>query len=380
MSHPRKKKDRSVMRHQLPTVRTRTADQLKVMLAVGLHLGVFTSRQLEVPGVSDHRKGLVIAFLHSCGLLVRGGGRGIYRATPAARRIAEAWARSETLGRRELAIVLDGSWFAEIAREELGEHSGQRVALANRLLAAARAPETRRGEVEILIMWLLEARLLLPVREGYVRWNADAHTPVSSDAAETAATGELKGDVVDPHDDPQGSGHARDAKPQGTSQQVGPETASTSDDQETAADRVVDSVPAPTPRDPSDRPDTNTSLEGHPPSPVPEHPYTTVSQAGIAEDEMLEPGQGPDTQPTSDEGSPLGRDAIPPQAARNADIQSVLPTPQLTELAHLGELVSRSIQLPELLQFSEDELLSMYRGLRRIVDVAAGSRDRRIEL
>ncbi|MGW4890184.1 hypothetical protein [Streptomyces murinus] len=373
-----------MLRYQLPTVRTRFVDQLKVMLAVGCHVGVFTSRQLEVPGVSDHRKGLVIGFLHSCGLLARRGGRGVYTATPAARRIAKAWERSETLGRRELAIALDSTWFAEIARQELREQSGQRIALADRLLAAARAPETRRGEVEILIMWLLEARLLLPVSEGYVCWNADAHASMSPEAAETA---EQKKDVAGADGDRSGVDDGLVTNAPGPSQQVRPECTGTKPSSDTkrtgqksAADPVVDSVPSPAPRDQDDRSGIASSFEGPTPNPLPKHPHTTVSRAGIAEDEMLEGGHAPDAQPKSDGGSPLRSDVIPPQAARSADTQSVQPRSQLTELAHLGELASQPINLHDLLRLSEEELLSMYRGLRRFVDFAAGTRDSGINL
>ncbi|WP_223776435.1 hypothetical protein [Streptomyces sp. 135] len=376
MSQPRQKRERSVLRYQLPTVRTRFADQVKVMLAAGCHTGVFTSRQLEVPGVSDHRKGLVTAFLHSCGLLARGGGRGIYRATPAARRIAEAWRISETRGRRELANVLHRTWFARIARQELGEHGGQRAALANRLLAAARAPESRRGEVEILVMWLLEARLLLPVREGHVCWNADALAPVPAEATETGDRGAMEEDVAGAND---GGPTVDDNFPR-TSRQTGTEPASAADSsrvegtgQEVAAEPVVDSVLSPDPRDPHDRPDTASSFEGPSPKRLPAYPYTTVRRAGMPEDEMLENRHAPDSRPTPDDEAPLRGDVIPPQAARNAETQSVRPTSQLTELAHLGEIAGRPIKLHELLQLTEGELLSMYRGLRRFVDITAGA-------
>ncbi|MFJ9568703.1 hypothetical protein [Streptomyces bacillaris] len=380
MSQPRKKKEQSALRHQLPTVRTRTVDQLKVALAVGRQTGVFTSRQLEVPGVSDHRKGLVIAFLHSCGLLMRGGGRGIYRATPAARRIAEAWGRSEAHGRRELAIVLAGTWFGKTAHEELGEHGGQRVALANRLLAAARAPEDRRGEAEILIMWLLEARLLLPLREGYVRWNVDAHAAPSTEAAETAMAVELKEDATGAGDSEQHLDDALDDKIPGTSQQVEPESANAKCSSHgadasrmPAADPVAGCVPSPAQRDPDGRPDTATPSEGTAAEPLPEHTATTVSRAGIAEDEMLNSEDAPDARPTPEDASALRGDAIPLQTARSVGSQSAHSPSQLTELAHLGKLAGRPIMLHELLQLSEEELLSVYRGLRHFVDVTTGA-------
>ncbi|MFJ7127909.1 hypothetical protein [Streptomyces sp. NPDC098101] len=381
MSQPRKKREQSALRHQLPTVRTRQPDQLKVALAVGRHMGVFTSRQLEVPGVSDHRKGLVIAFLHSCGLLMRGGGRGIYRATPAARRIAEAWERSETLGRRELAIVLDSTWFAAIARETLGEHGGQRADLANRLLVAARAPEDRRGEVEILIMWLLEARLLVPVREGYVRWNAEARVTASTEAADTATAVELKEDVTSASDGEQIFNHAFAAESSETAHQVGPEAIDpkrsshgADASRATATDPVVDSPPNSAQCDPDSQSDTAASFEETPSEPLPDYPHTTVGRAGITEDEMLDSEDAPDAQPTPDDGSLLRVDAIPPQAARSVDAQTAQPMSQLTELVHLGELAGRPIMLHELLQLSEEELLSMYRGLRRFVDVTTGAK------
>ncbi|WP_156301902.1 hypothetical protein [Streptomyces sp. e14] len=383
MSQPRKNREKSALRYQLPTVRTRPVDQLKVALAVGRHMGVFTSRQLEVPDVSDHRKGLVIAFLHSCGLLMRGGGRGVYRATPAARKIAEAWGRSETLGRRELAIVLGGTWFAKIAREELGNHAGQRVALANRLLAAARAPESRRGEVEVLIMWLLEARLILPVRDGYVRWNADAHTAVPAEAektAETATAGELKKDSPNACDSDQGFDDTFAAKRPGTSQQARSESTDTEcsshsagTSRGTAADPSADAIPSPAQHVSDGRPDPAASFESTSPKPLPEHPHTTVSRAGIAEDEMFDSEDTPDAQSTPDSGSLLRGDVIPSQTDRSAGAQSAQPASQLTELAHLGELAGQPIMLHELLQLSEEELLSMYRGLRRFVDVTTGA-------
>ncbi|MFF5469235.1 hypothetical protein [Streptomyces achromogenes] len=379
MSQPRTKREQRVLRYPLPTVRTRLVDQLKVALAIGRHTGVFTSRQLEVPGVSDHRKGLVITFLHSCGLLVRGGGRGIYRATPAARRIAEAWERSEALGRRELAIVLGSTWFAGIAREELGEHGGQRIALANRLLAAARAPEARRGEVEILIMWLLEARLLLPVREGYVRWNADA-CAAPTGSTETAVTAELKEDAIGTTDSEQVFDDAFVAKPSGTAQQVRPEPANitsvsqgASTGQLTPTDPFVDSAPSPAKRDPDDQPDTAAPFEGTPPESVAEYPRNTVSRAGIAEDEMLDREDTPDVPSTPVGGSALRGDAIPQQTDRSVGTQPAQPTSQLSELAHLGELAGRPIMLHELLQLSEEELLAMYRGLRRFTEVTTGA-------
>lgn len=378
MSQPRKKKEKSALRHQLPTLRTRQVDQLKVALAVGRHMGVFTSRQLEVPGVSDHRKGLVIAFLHSCGLLVRGGGRGIYRATPAARRIAEAWGHSEALGRRELAIVLVGTWFGKTAREELGEHGGQRVALANRLLAAARAPEDRRGEAEVLIMWLLEARLLLPLREGYVLWNTDAHAAPPTEAAETAMAVELREDTTGAGDGEQHLDNALGDKLPGTSKQVELESANTKCSSHgagasrmPATDPVADSILSPAQRDPDGQSDTATPSEGTAPEPLSEYP--TVSRAGIAEDEMLDSEDAPDAWPTPDDGSVLRSDAIPPQTARSAGGQPSHQPSQLTELAHLGELAGRPIMVHELLQLSEEELLSVYRGLRHFVDVTTGA-------
>ncbi|MES9556464.1 MULTISPECIES: hypothetical protein [unclassified Streptomyces] len=377
MSQPRKKRDQSALRYQLPTVRTLLKDQLKVALAVGQHTGVFTSRQLEVPGVSDHRKGLVISFLHSCGLLVRGGGRGIYRATPAARRVAEAWEISETLGRRELATVLGGTWFAGIARAELGEHDGERIVLANRLLAAARAPEARRGEVEILIMWLLEARLLLPTREGHVRWNADAYAAAPAEPAETTTAGELKEAATGTGDDKQGFDEASIAKRSRASQQVGLDSSNikcssegAAASQVTAKDPCVASTLSPAPRDRDDQPDTAASFEGTPPKPLPEYPRTTASRAGIAEDEMPDREDSPTAQSTPDGGSLWRDDAIPPQTPRSVGAQ---PTSQLTELAHLGKLTGQPIMLHELLQLSEEELLSMYRGLRRFAEVATGA-------
>jgi hypothetical protein len=45
----------------------------------------------------------------------------------------------------------------------------------------------------------------------------------------------------------------------------------------------------------------------------------------------------------------------------------------VTQLAHLRELAGRPIMLHELLQLSEEELLAMYRGLRRFTDVTAGA-------
>ncbi|MGW1427217.1 hypothetical protein ACWD6K_01140 [Streptomyces sp. NPDC002431] len=380
MSQPRKKKEQSASRHQLPTVRTRTADQLQVALAVGRHMGVFTSRQLEVPGVSDHRKGLVIAFLHSCGLLVRGGGRGIYRATPAARKIAEAWGHSEALGRRELAILLASTWFGKIAREALGECGGQRVALANRLLAAARAPEDRRGEAEILIMWLLEARLLLPLREGYVRWNTDAHAAPPAKAAETAMAVELKEDARDACDSEQHLDDSSGDKLPGTSQQVDPQSANTECNSHDAgasrmlaADPVAASIPGPTQPDPNGQPDTATLSEGTAPESLPECTSTTVSRAGIAENEMLNSQDASDAWPTPDDASALQGEVIPLQTARSVGGQPAHPSSQLAELAHLGELAGRPIMLHELLQLSEEELLSVYRGLRHFVDVTTGA-------
>ncbi|MGW2791277.1 hypothetical protein ACWC9H_15295 [Streptomyces sp. NPDC001251] len=382
MSQPRKKR-KSAWRYQLPTVRTRTVDQLKVALAVGCHMGVFTSRQLEVPGVSDHRKGLVIAFLHSCGLLVRGGGRGIYRATPVARKIAEAWGRSEALGRRELAIVLAGTWFGKTAREELGEHGGQRVALANRLLAAARAPEDRRGEAEVLIMWLLEARLLVPLREGYVRWDSDAHAAPPTETAETAAPVELKEDATTVGDSEQHLDDASGDKLPGTSQQVELESANTKPNSHgagasrmSAADLVTGSIPSPAQRDPDVQPDTANPPQGIAPERLPEYPSAPVSRAGIAEDEMLGSEDAPDALPAPDDGSVLRGDAIPLQTARRVEGRPAHPPSQLTALAHLGELAGRPIMLRELLQLSEEELLSVHRGLRHFLDVTAGaSRD-----
>ena len=373
----------TALRYQLPTVRTRFVHQLMVMLAAGRHLGVFTSQQLEVPGVSNHRKGLVTGFLHSCGLLVRGGGRGIYRATPAARRIAEAWGRSETLGRRELAIVLERSWFADIARQELGQDGGQQVALVNRLLTAARAPETRRGEVEVLILWLLEARLLLPVREGYVSWNADAVAPVSAEAEQSAVAEELEEDLAGTNEGSQGVGDALIDEFPGAPPQLAPESASAKDSarvdgdsQEAATDPAVDSILSPDPDDPHDRPNIDSSFEGPSPKLLPDTPYTTVIRAGTSEDEMLNSEHAPDAQPTPDDGSPLRSDAIPTQTARNVGVQSPQPTSRLTTLV---ELVGRPIELHELVQLSEEELLYMYRLLRRFVDVAAGARDSEIK-
>ncbi|MEU6057331.1 hypothetical protein [Streptomyces sp. NPDC047097] len=348
-----------------------------VALAVGRHTGVFTSRQLEVPGVSDHRKGLVIAFLHACGLLMRGGGRGVYRATPAARRIAEAWGRSEALGRRELAGLLDGTWFAGVVRKELGESAGQRATLVNRLLAFARAPETRRGEAEVLIMWLLEARLLLPVRDGYVRWNAAACAPVS---AEAASADELKEDTTGAGDGEQRFNNALAIKRPGAAGQAGAEPFEkeldshvTGTGQMTVVESVVDSIPSLAPCVTDGRPDVVAPFEDRPSTSAHGHFDTTASGTGTTEDEMLDNERTPDA-PTLDGRPALQGDAIPPQTARSADAQSVRATSQLTKLAHLGEIAGEPIMLHELLQLSEEELLSMYRGLRRFVEATAGAR------
>ncbi|MFD3951413.1 hypothetical protein ACFWRC_15485 [Streptomyces albidoflavus] len=122
------------------------------------------------------------------------------------------------------------------------------------------------------------------------------------------------------------------------------------------------------------RTDSTAPLGSTPPEPLHEYPHTTVSRAGIAEDEMLDSEDAPDAHATPDGGYILRGDAVPPQTTRSAGTQSTQTTSQLTELAHLGELASQPIMLHELLQLSEEELLSMYRGLRRFIDVTAGAK------
>ncbi|WP_159028617.1 hypothetical protein [Kitasatospora sp. MY 5-36] len=356
------------------------------MLAAGRNPGVFTSRQLDVPGVSDHRKGLVTAFLRSCGLLVRGGGRGVFRATTAARRIARAWDLSEALGRRELAIVLGRSWFAEIARQELGEHPRQRAALADRLLETARAPETRRGEVEILIMWLLEAQLLLPVSEESVVWNADAIPLVASDASEVTATREPREDATRTHCDELTVDSVLIDKSPRTSVRVEPgltdaggEPSMDGIELEEMNDSVVGPASDLDSHDAQDRSGTIKSFNSHlPEALLPEIPYTTADRAGIAEDEMLDSGHTPALQSAPDDGSSSWAEAIPPQTARTSITPPTNPTSQLATLVHLSELANQP-WLHELLQLNEEELLSLHRGLRRFVDAAAGTRSSAIK-
>lgn len=265
------RKDRNKSSYRLPTARTRVADQLQTMLAAGRCRGVFTSRQLDVPGVSDHRKGLVTSFLCACGLLNRRGGRGVFRATPAARAIAEAWDRSESLGRHELAVVLEATWFAECARQELekhGKYGAPRAALAEHLRLGARAPAARHREVQILISWLLEARLLRPLREGYLGWNGVAGA----------------------------DGGGQGAVDSGASLHEGPLT----------PDRV-----------------------------------------------SLLPGC-----------------AMPSQTACSSDIR------KLMKFVHLDEVAAGPFYLPDLLQLSEEQLLSLHRGLRRLAVNDVGSQAR----
>ncbi|MEV4000266.1 hypothetical protein ACFYPK_31880 [Streptomyces halstedii] len=287
MGKSRQRNGRKESSHLLPTARTRVADQLKTMVAAGRYRGFFTSRQLAVPGVSDHRKGLVTSFLCACGLLNRGGGRGVFRATPAARVIAEAWGRSESLGRRELAAVLEATWFAECVRQELERHGkcgAARAALAEHLRVSAGAPENRHREVQILISWLLEARLLRPLREGYLGWNgvAGAH-----EAAQAASRGRPKGEVAGA-DGSQGA---------------------------------VDS-----------------------------------SEASLCGGAL-----------TPDRVSLVPSCALPAQTACSSGIR------KLINFGPLGEVAAGPFYLRDLLQLSEEELLSLHRGLRLLAGVGVGS-------
>ncbi|WP_188270713.1 MULTISPECIES: hypothetical protein [unclassified Streptomyces] len=348
------------------------------MLAAGHHPDAFTSRQLEVPGVSDHRKGLVPAFLRSCGLLIRDGGRGVFRATPAARRIAEAWGRDVVLGRRELAVVLAPSWFAEVARQESKGHGVKRSALASCLLIAANAPDTRRGEAAILIMWLLEAQLLQPVDEDCVCWNAEALASSLPGTVPMVAAGGPEEDARDVRFDARVTAAALADESSPASMQAKPMPTgikSSASVEKNGQEATFDPVFCPTSGpDPNGRsrfasPVEMTALER-----LSGTPHTTVSTAGIAEDEMPESRYPLDKQPPSDGESPPEGDAIPPQSAWNPSARPARQRSQLMELARLGELAGHPIKLHELLQLTEEELLSMHRGLRRFVDATTDIR------
>lgn len=69
-----------------------------------------------------------------------------------------------------------------------------------------------------------------------------------------------------------------------------------------------------------------------------------------------------------DAGPRGGKDAIPPQATQNA--QPTRPPSPLTGLADLHQLAHHPIGLHELLQLSEKDLLTIYRGLRPLLDAA----------
>ncbi|MFC1431007.1 hypothetical protein ACEZDB_10120 [Streptacidiphilus sp. N1-3] len=156
------------------------SDQMAVMLAACGHKAAFTSRQIaEALGLAHERTGLVMGFLVACGFVTKVSGKGIYLANPRGARVAAAWERDESLGRVELARNLAKTWFAGATNKALEGEVGTRTKVMNRLMGVAKAPEARRAEVELLIEWLLEARLLLPgAEEGYVRWNALAIDPI----------------------------------------------------------------------------------------------------------------------------------------------------------------------------------------------------------
>lgn len=155
----------------LPSARVRTSDQMKVLLVAGRTDGPFVCRQIEVPGVSDHRKGLAMGFLVSCGFLVRLRGRGIYRPGPAARDVAEVWELDTAAGRRVLAGVLSKMWFAEVASDVLQRAEGtSRVGLADYLVTEAGATASRRQEGARLVEWLEHAGLVVPAGGDRLQW------------------------------------------------------------------------------------------------------------------------------------------------------------------------------------------------------------------
>ncbi|MFF4379151.1 hypothetical protein [Kitasatospora sp. NPDC001547] len=170
---------RDQLARPLPTIRVKMYDQIAIMRASCEQKAAFASRQIaEIVDVAHERTGLVMGFLVAAGLLTKVSGHGIYLANPRGARVAAAWRHDELLGRVELARNLNKTWYARATYKALEGGSGTRIKVMNRLMGIAQAPEVRRAEVELLIEWLLEARLLVPgAEEGYIQWNAQALDP-----------------------------------------------------------------------------------------------------------------------------------------------------------------------------------------------------------
>ncbi|WP_042401380.1 hypothetical protein [Streptacidiphilus carbonis] len=299
---------RDQLARPLPTIRVKMPDQIVIMRAACGQKVAFTSRQIaDAVGIAHERTGLVMGFLVSCGLLTKVSGHGIYLVNPRGARVATAWSQDESLGRVELARNLGKSWFARATLKALEGDSGTRTKVMNRLMGVAKAPEVRRAEVDLLIEWLLEARLLLPSsEEGYVHWNEQALDPIHHTPTPQAQQA------------PQETPLFEDVE---SETEASPEAVRTPPGEPTADDWVKESEPS--------------------------QPKADEESKADGEAEAY----------------------IPPQ--REPHPEATAPTSQLSGLAQLAELATKPIRLPELIRLTEDELLALHRSLRSFATVLA---------
>lgn len=167
-------------RRPLPTVRVTVSDQMTLAHTVGLMCEPFSTHDIAArTGIPAVRVGLAMNFFVECVLVTKALGRGMYCATPAARRVAVAWAQDPELGKAELRKTMSPTWFVKCARAKLAAGPGSREGLRARFIVLAGGGATEHRSVDKLIELMSSLGLLVEEPDGLLRWfeNAPSQVP-----------------------------------------------------------------------------------------------------------------------------------------------------------------------------------------------------------
>ncbi|MER5531190.1 hypothetical protein ABT075_42540 [Streptomyces sp. NPDC002677] len=160
---------------ELPTYRVVASEQIAIACTIGILPQPFSVHDVKAKlGLNAGRIGLTMTFFKYCGLVTNAPGRGMYLATLAATRVAEAWAKDAELGKAALRKAWNQTWFTKSARNRLAQGPGLRDGVHARFMSLAGGSATHRQSVDKLMELMILSGLLIEEPDGFVRWYEDA--------------------------------------------------------------------------------------------------------------------------------------------------------------------------------------------------------------
>jgi len=183
MPSDRKPTAGSAPERALPTYRVTAPEQIAAARTVGILPQPFSVHDVAAKlGLPAGRVGLTMAFFEYCTLINPAPGRGMYQATGAAIRVAEAWAKDAEAGKAALRKAWNQTWFTKCARNRLAPGPAPRASIHARFMSLAGGGDTYRRSVDKLVELMVLSGLLIEEPGGAVRWHEQ---PSRSTAEET---------------------------------------------------------------------------------------------------------------------------------------------------------------------------------------------------